>query len=137
MVEGEQTLSDEFKAKTAIILKLPLTPKSLLIVERLENEYQEKLEEELESTREDLVEKVDNYLNYVVEQWMEENQLAVEQGLRTEVAEEFMGKLKDLFVESYIEVPESKVDLVDELAESVEELESRLNEKTGEVMRNV
>lgn len=135
LVEGEQTLSDEFKAKTAIIFETAINSKVSAVVERLENEYQEKLEEELESTREDLIEKVDNYLNYVVEQWMEENQLAVEQGLRTEVAEEFMGKLKDLFVESYIEVPESKVDLVDELAESVEELESRLNEKTGEVMK--
>lgn len=134
LVENEQTLSDEFKAKTAIIFETAINSKVSAVVERLENEYQEKLEEELESTREDLIEKVDNYLNYVVEQWMEENQLAVAQGLRTEVAEEFMGKLKDLFVESYIEVPESKVDLVDELAEQVEELEAKVNEQVKSVM---
>uniref|UniRef100_A0A6C0IZQ0 Prohead core protein n=1 Tax=viral metagenome TaxID=1070528 RepID=A0A6C0IZQ0_9ZZZZ len=134
LVENEQTLSDEFKAKTAIIFETAINSKVSAVVERLENEYQEKLEEELESTREDLIEKVDNYLNYVVEQWMEENQIAVAQGLRTEVAEEFMGKLKDLFVESYIEVPESKVDLVDELAEQVEELEAKVNEQVKSVM---
>tara|TARA_R110002126_G_scaffold60942_7_gene158076 strand:- start:1227 stop:2171 length:945 start_codon:yes stop_codon:yes gene_type:complete len=134
LVENEQTLSDEFKAKTAIIFETAINSKVSAVVERLENEYQEKLEEELQSTREDLIEKVDNYLNYVVEQWMEENQIAVAQGLRTEVAEEFMGKLKDLFVESYIEVPESKVDLVDELAEQVEELEAKVNEQVKSVM---
>lgn len=134
LVEGEQTLSDEFKAKTAIIFETAINSKVSAVVERLENEYQEKLEEETTEIRDGIVEKVDTYLNYVVEQWMEENQLAVEQGLRTEVAEDFMGKLKDLFVESYIEVPESKVDLVDELAESVDELESKLNERTAEVM---
>ena len=85
----------------------------------------------LKATRSDLVEKVDSYLNYVVEQWMEENKVAVETGLRTEIAEGFMNSLKDLFVESYINVPESKVDLVDELAESVQELEAKLNEQTG------
>jgi hypothetical protein len=100
----------------------------------LEDEYQQKLDEETQSIHDDLVEKVDNYLNYVVEQWMEENQLAVEQGLRTEVAEDFMNKLKDLFVESYIEVPESKVDLVDELADQVDELEEKLNAQTAYVM---
>jgi len=100
----------------------------------LEDEYQEKLDEETQSIQDDLVEKVDNYLNYVVEQWMAENQLAVEQGLRTEIAEGFMNSLKDLFVESYIEVPESKVDLVDELADQVEDLESKINEQTASVM---
>ena len=113
LVESEQTLSDEFKAKTAV------------------DEYQSRLDEELEATRSDLVEKVDSYLNYVVENWMKENQIAVESGLRTEIAENFMGSLKDLFVESYIEVPESKVNLVDELAEQVSELEEKLNAQTG------
>ena len=74
-----------------------------------------------------MVEKVDSYLNYVVENWMEENKLAVETGLRTEIAEKFMNSLKDLFTESYIEVPESKVDLVDELSQEVTELEEALN----------
>lgn len=134
LVENEATLSDEFKAKTAIIFETAIKSKISTEVERLENEYQTRLEEELDTTRSDLVEKVDSYLNYVVEQWMEENKLAVETGLRTEIAEGFMNQLKDLFVESYIDVPESKVDLVDELAESVETLEEKLNEQTGAVL---
>lgn len=134
LVESEATLSDEFKAKTAIIFETAIKSKVSAVVEQLENEYQSRLEEELNSTREDLVEKVDSYLNYVVEQWMEENKLAVETGLRTEIAEGFMNSLKDLFVESYIDVPESKVDLVDELAETVEELEAKLNAQTGSVL---
>jgi len=134
LVESEATLSDEFKAKTAVIFETAIKSKVAEEVSRLEDEYQQKLDEETQSIHDDLVEKVDNYLNYVVEQWMEENQLAVEQGLRTEVAESFMDKLKDLFVESYIEVPESKVDLVDELADQVDELEEKLNTQTASVM---
>ena len=130
LVESEATLSDEFKAKTAVIFETAIKSKLAEEVGRLEDEYQSRLDEELEATRTDLVEKVDSYLNYVVENWMEENRLAVESGLRTEIAEDFMGKLKDLFEESYISVPESKVDLVDELAEQVEELEEKLNKQT-------
>ena len=134
LVESEATLSDEFKAKTAVIFETAIKSKISEEVGRLEDEYQSRLDEELEATRSDLVEKVDSYLNYVVEQWMEENKVAVETGLRTEIAEGFMNSLKDLFVESYIDVPESKVDLVDELAESVQELEAKLNEQTGAVI---
>jgi len=134
LVESEATLSDEFKAKTAVIFETAIKSKISEEVSRLEDEYQSRLDEELESTRSDLVEKIDSYLNYVVEQWMTENKVAVEQGLRTEIAEGFMNSLKDLFVESYIDVPESKVDLVDELAETVTELEEKLNEQTGSVI---
>ena len=134
LVESEATLSDEFKAKTAVIFETAIRSKLAEEVSRLEDEYQTRLEEELNTSRSDLVEKVDSYLNYVVENWMEENKLAVEQGLRTEIAEGFMGQLKDLFVESYIEVPESKVDLVDELASSVEDLEEKLNKQTAQFL---
>ena len=134
LVESEATLSDEFKAKTAIIFETAIRSKLSEEIERLEDEYQTRLDEELNATRTDLVEKVDSYLNYVVENWMEENKLAVESGLRTEIAEDFMGKLKDLFLESYIDVPESKVDLVDELALQVEELEEKLNVQTANVI---
>lgn len=134
LVESEATLSDEFKVKTAVIFETAIRSKLSEEIERLEDEYQSRLEEELDATRTDLVEKVDSYLNYVVENWMQENKLAVETGLRTEIAEDFMGKLKDLFLESHIEVPESKVDLVDELAEQVEELESKLNAQTASVL---
>ena len=131
LVESEATLSDEFKAKTAVIFEAAVKTKLSEEVDRIETEYQENLSEEVASIKSDLVEKVDSYLNYVVETWMEENKLAVQNGLRTEIAETFMNKMKDLFVESYIEVPESKVDLVDELAGQVEELEENLNTQTG------
>jgi len=134
LVESEATLSEEFKQKTAILFESALKSKLSEEVDRLEDQYKAELAEELSSTKSDLVEKVDNYLNYVVETWMEDNKLAVQNGLRTEIAETFMEKMKDLFTESYIDVPESKVDLVDELAESVDELETKLNEQTQKVI---
>ena len=134
LVESEATLSDEFKAKTATIFEAAVKSKVSSEIDRLEAQYKEELEEEVSSTKSELVEKVDSYLNYVVESWMKENQLAIQNGLRTEIAETFMEKLKGIFEESYIDVPESKVDLVDELAESVEELEGKLNESTQKVI---
>jgi len=134
LVESEATLSEEFKQKTAILFETALSNKLSEEVDRIEASYAEALGEEITSTKADLVEKVDNYLNYVVETWMEDNKLAVQNGLRTEIAETFMEKMKDLFTESYIDVPESKVDLVDELAESVDELETKLNEQTQKVI---
>ena len=102
------TLSDEFKAKTAVIFETAIKSKLSEEVSRLEDEYQSRLEEELDATRSDLVEKIDSYLNYVVENWMEQNKIAVEQGLRTEIAEGFMTRLRDLFEESYVTVPEAQ-----------------------------
>ena len=134
LVESEATLSDEFKAKTAVIFEAAVKSKLSEEVDRIEAQYKEELAEEVSSTKADLVEKVDSYLNYVVESWMEENQIAIQNGLRTEIAETFMDKMKDLFTESYIDVPQSKVDLVDELAESVEQLEKTLNETTQKVI---
>lgn len=131
LVESEATLSEEFKVKAEVIFEAAIKSKLSEEIDRLEARYEEELSEEINSTKEELVEKVDSYLNYVVEKWMEDNRVAIQSGLRAEIAEKFMGGLKDLFVESYIEIPESKVDLVDELAETVEELESRLNETTG------
>jgi len=134
LVESEATLSDEFKAKTAVIFEATLKSKLSEEVERIESAYQEKLDEEIESHRSELVEKVDSYLNYVVEQWMEDNKVAIHNGLRTEIAENFMTGMKDLFVESYIAVPDSKVDLVDDLADQVEELEEALNKTTADAI---
>lgn len=127
LVASEATLSEEFKSKTAVIFEAAVKAKLSEEIDRLEEAYATELAEEVESFKSELVEKVDSYLDYVVETWMEENRLAVESGLRTEIAETFMDKLKDLFTESYIEVPESKVDLVDELAAANEELEEQLN----------
>jgi len=130
LVNEEATLSDEFKQKAETIFEAAINTKINAEIDRLEEKYNEELSEEIESTKKDLVEKVDSYLNYVVEGWMEDNKLAIQNGLRTEIAEDFMNKLKDLFVESHIQVPEDKVDLVDELADNVEELEAKLNEST-------
>lgn len=135
LMESEATLSEEFKEKTAIIFETAVKSAIAEEVARLEENYKTELSEEVTTIRSELVEKVDSYLNYVVEQWMEQNELAIQSGLRAEIAEDFMGKLKDLFVESYIEVPESKVDLVDELAEEVESLEGKLNETTEANMK--
>ena len=131
IMADEATLSEEFKEKTSIIFEAAIKSKLAEEIDRLEEKYNEELEAEIKSSQEELVEKVDSYLNYVVEGWMEENKLAVQSGLRTEIAENFMNNLKNLFTESYIEVPESKVDLVDDLADQVEELEEKLNNTTA------
>ena len=135
IVDGEATLSEEFKEKTSIIFEAAVKTKLSEEVTRLEEQYAEELAEEVETIKTDLVGKVDSYLNYVVESWMEENKLAIQSGLRTEIAEGFMNGMRDLFVESYVEVPESKVDLVDELASQVDELEEKLNSTTGDAIQ--
>lgn len=134
LVESEATLSEEFKQKTAVIFEAALKSKLAEEIEQIESGYQQRLEEEVEQIQTSLVEQVDSYLNYVVENWMQENELAVQNGLRTEISENFMTSLKTLFEESYIDVPESKVDLVDDLAEQVEELEEALNKTTADVI---
>ena len=134
IVEGEATLSEEFKQKTSVIFEAAVKSKLSEEITRLEENYAVELAEEVETIKTDLVGKVDSYLNYVVETWMEDNKVAIQNGLRTEIAETFMNNMRDLFVESYIEVPETKVDLVDELAGQVEELEERLNNTTGDAI---
>ena len=131
LVESEATLSDGFKDKAATIFEAAVKSKLGEEIARIEESYGQELAEEIAGTKSDLVEKIDSYLNYVVENWMSENQVAIQTGLRSEIAENFMNGLKDLFVESYVDVPESKVDLVDDLAEQVEELETALNSQTA------
>ena len=128
LVEGEESLADGFKEKAAVIFEAAISSKLKIEVARLEESFASKLTESTESAQEALVEKVDSYLNYVVESWMKEHKLEVEAGLRTEIAESFMSSLYDVFVEHHVEVPESKVDLVDELAEQVEKLTAQLSE---------
>jgi hypothetical protein len=135
LVESEATLSDEFKQKTAVIFESALKSKLYEEVERIESAYEERLAEEIVAQRDELVEKVDSYLNYVVENWMEENRVAIQNGLRTEIAENFMENLKGLFEDSYIDVPDSKVDLVDDLAAQVEELEESLYDTTADAIQ--
>ena len=127
LIESEATLSEEFKAKTAVIFEAAVKAKMSEEIDRLEENYSTELSEEVDAIKTQMVDKVDSYLNYVVEQWMDNNKVAIQNGLRTEIAEDFMGKLKDLFTESYIDVPESKVDLVDEQSSRITELEEQLN----------
>ena len=134
LVESEATLSEEFKTKTAIIFESAVKTKLTEEIDRLEETYATELAEEVSTIKTDLVEKVDSYLNYVVESWVEDNKVAIQAGLRTEIAEGFMSKLKDVFIESYIAVPEDKVDLVDDLSEQVKELEEALNSRTEDAM---
>lgn len=130
LVESDANLSEEFKEKATVLFNSALSARLAEEVQKLEEKKISELAEEVESIRAELVEKIDGYLNYVVEQWMEENELAVEQGLRTEIAESFMTQLQQVFVEHYIAVPEGKEDLIDDLAEQVEELEAKLQEST-------
>ena len=125
----DSTISEEFKGKVATIFEARVNDRVSQIQEQIETEYAGMLEEAVESIKADLTEKVDDYLSYVVEQWMEENQIAIESGLRSEITEEFISGLRNLFAEHYIDVPAEKIDLVDELATKVEELESSLNEE--------
>jgi hypothetical protein len=130
LVDSDANLSEEFKEKSAVLFEAALTSRIAVEAEKLEEQYQSKLDEAVDGIRSELVEKIDGYLNYVVEQWMEENELAVETGLRAEIAESFIDSLKQVFVEHYVEVPEGKADLVDGLAEQVEELEEQLQAAT-------
>ena len=125
----DKTISEDFKSKAATIFEARVFDRVAQIQEEIEGEYASMLEEAVEQIKSDLTEKVDDYLNYVVEQWMEENQIAIESGLRSEITEDFIAGLRNLFAENYINVPEDKVDLVEELAAKVEELETKLNEE--------
>lgn len=135
LVTGEETLSEEFQGKAATIFEAAVKSKVSSEIDRLEEEYKVSLEEETAEFKSTMVDKVDGYLNYVVERWMDENRLAVENGLRNEISESFMEALKGVFVEHYIEVPESKVDLVDDLANQVKELEEQLTQETESNIR--
>lgn len=125
----DATISEDFKSKAATIFEARVTDRVKQIEEETEARYASMLEEAVDSIKAELTEKVDDYLSYVVEQWMEENTLAIESGLRAELAEDFISGLRNLFAEHYIDVPAEKVDLVEELAGKVEELESKLDEE--------
>jgi len=125
----DDTISEEFKSKVSTIFEARVQDRITQLEEETEARYAGMLEEAVESIKQDLTEKVDDYLSYIVEQWMEENQIAIESGLRAEMTEDFIAGLRNLFAENYIDVPAEKVDLVEELAAKVEELEGKLNEE--------
>ena len=132
LISGEE-LSEEFKEKAAVIFESAVFAKVNEEVNRrietLEEEYRQQLDEGLNETRTEMVQKVDDYLNYVVKEWMQDNELAIEKGIRSEIVEDFMVGLKNLFVEHYIDIPDEKVDLVDDLFAKVEDLEESLNKE--------
>jgi hypothetical protein len=128
LLSGEN-LSEEFVAKAATIFEAAVVARAEEVIAEAEAQLQEQFESAVEEIKEDLAAKVDGYLNYMVEEWMQENELAVEKGLRAEIVEDFIGGLRNLFVEHYIDIPADKVDVVEELTSKVEELEASLNEQ--------
>mgnify|MGYP005988549211 CR=1 FL=1 len=129
LVSNDADLSEEFKDKAATIFETAVKTRIQEQTKILEAQYEEKLSSEKETIKEAMVEKVDSYLNYVVEEWMKENELAVERGIRTEIAEDFITGLKDLFKEHYIDVPEEKYNVLDDLTNQNKKLEEKLNEQ--------
>ena len=129
LVSSDANLSEEFKDKAATIFEAAVKTRIQEQTKILEAQYEEKLSAETETVKEAMVEKVDSYLNYVVEEWMKENELAVERGIRTEIAEDFITGLKDLFKEHYIDVPEEKYNVLDDLTNQNKSLEEKLNEQ--------
>ncbi len=127
-------LSEENSEKAKTIFKAAVTSKVEEIKEQLESQYSEELKTSIEKVKGDLSEAVDKYLSYVAEEWSKENELAIERGLRSEMTENFIEGLKTLFVEHYVEVPEDKYNVVDELANRLEEMEAKLD---GEVQKNM
>ena len=128
-----ESLSEEFKSNAKAIFEAAIFAKVEEAKTALEEEYSTKLEEEVNSINENLVTKVDEYLEYVVTEWMEDNKLAIEKGIKAELAEDFMIGLKNLFTEHYVDIPEDKVNVVEEFAEQVETLESELDKAVTEV----
>jgi|TARA_B100000073_G_scaffold76839_1_gene58039 hypothetical protein len=134
LINGQDDLSDEFKAKAATIFEAAIKSKVGAEIERLEEEYAKNLEEAKETAKSELTEKVDSYLNYVVEEWMKENELAIEKGVKGEIAEDFISGLKQLFEDHYIDIPDEKYNVLDAQATEIEELKGKLNEATSKIV---
>ena len=128
LLQGEE-LSEEFQEKAKTIFEAAINSKVDAIQKELETIYSEKLAEEIESTKTSLTERVDSYLEYVADEWLHENQLAVDQGLKAEMSESFMTGLKGLFEEHYVSVPEEKYDVLESMVNKLDEMESKLNEQ--------
>lgn len=127
LVDGED-LTEEFKEKAATIFEAAVMARVKDEVSKLDEAYEVKLNEEMETFKEGLVEKIDGYLDYVVEQWLEQNEIALESGMKSDILESFIGGMKSLFAEHYIEVPEEKFDVLGDLQEQIEALKTKLDE---------
>jgi hypothetical protein len=126
---GGEELSEEFKQKAKTIFEAALTAKVGEIKEALEAQYEEKLVEEVEEIKEALAQRVDSYLEYVADEWFTENELAVEQGLKTEMTESFLEGMKGLFEAHYVSIPEDKYDVLESMVEKLDDMETKLNEQ--------
>jgi len=131
MFSGEE-LSEDFKEKASVLFEAAVNARLISETARLEEEYEEKLNEEIESVTTELTEKLDVYLDYVAEQWMKENEVAIETSLRNELVDDFMESLKNVFAEHYIDVPQDKLDVLEALSEKVASLEEKLDEMISE-----
>ena len=134
LMNGEGDLSEEFKKKAATVFEAAVKSKVRDEVARLEDEYKSELDESIKQTKTELSEKVDTYLNYVVEEWMKENELAIERGLKGEIAEDFISGLKTLFEDHYVDIPDEKYDVLEAQSEKITELEKKLNESIQQVV---
>ena len=124
----DEDLSEEFKQKASTIFEAAVKAKLVEEIEKLEGEYETKVDEKVSEVKEEIVDKVDAYLNYVVEEWMKENELAIEKGLRNEITEDFIGGLKSLFESHYINVPQEKYDVIESQAAEIEKLKEEVNQ---------
>ena len=134
LIAGEKDLTEEFKAKAATIFEAAIKSKVKEITEELETDYNKKFEQESAKAKSELTEKVDSYLAYVVEEWMKENEIALERGIKGEIAEDFINGLKKLFEDHYIDVPDEKYNVLEDQAGKIEKLEKDLNEQ---IQKNV
>ena len=129
LVAGQDDLSEEFKTKAATVFESAVNSKVKEIAEQMEADVQTNYEQDVAKAKEELTEKVDSYLSYVVEEWMKENEIALERGIKGEIAEDFISGLKKLFAEHYIDVPDEKYNVLEEQASKIEDLEKQLNEQ--------
>ena len=129
LVAGQDDLSEEFKTKAATVFESAVNSKVKEIAETMEADVQKSYEQDIATAKEELTEKVDSYLSYVVEEWMKENEIALERGIKGEIAEDFISGLKKLFAEHYIDVPDEKYNVLEDQASKIEDLEKKLNEQ--------
>jgi len=126
---GGEELSEEFREKAKTVFEAALNSKVSELAESMQAQYDEKLAEEVESTKAALAERVDQYLEYVAEEWFVENELAIEHGLKTELTESFLGGMKNLFEEHYVQIPDDKYDVLESMVEKLDDMETKLNEQ--------
>ena len=128
LIAGEDSLSEEFKTKAATVFETAIKSKVKEMAESMQADYDKKFVEETSKSKDELVEKVDSYLAYVVEEWMKENELALERGIKGEIAEDFISGLKKLFEDHYIDVPDEKYNVLEDQSSKIDELNKKLNE---------